>query len=246
MQPDLYSVLVWGQVDETDAAELVTVLTAQEMLRVAPHASLVQFQRIERADELSVRRIATFMQEHEAAQGKLVTKEALIRPAGSVGMMVAGFYDVVQQRFPTCLFTDVTEGLGWLGFGERAADWEPIWQGLVEEQRSQDGLVRALRELLVAHHADLTVASAATALRVSERTLQRRLGAAGIAFRTELTEARVRAAKNLLLTTNLDIKAIALEVGAASPQSFSQLFRQLTGQTPTKWRQLRRSDETTR
>ena len=236
MQPDLFSVIVWGQIDETDAAELSAILTAQEQADLKPHAVLVQFQRIERADELSVRRMAAFMDQHREAQARLVHKEALIRPAGSVGMMVAGFYDVVRQHFPSRVFTDVNEGLTWLGFGEQAANWLPEWQQLVDEQTAEAGSVRALRELLATRHATLTITSAAEALHISERTLQRRLQEAGLSFRNELTEARVSAAQNLLLTTDLDIKAVALQVGAASPQSFSQLFREQTGETPTQWR----------
>jgi transcriptional regulator GlxA family with amidase domain len=50
----------------------------------------------------------------------------------------------------------------------------------------------------------------------------------------------VRVAQQMLLETNYDLKRIAADVGCASLQHFSVLFRNLTGQAPSAWRTLRR------
>jgi transcriptional regulator GlxA family with amidase domain len=71
---------------------------------------------------------------------------------------------------------------------------------------------------------------------VSQRTLQRRLCAAGTTFKDELLRARVRAAQTLMLTSEDNLTAIALEVGCASLQHYSALFRRLIGVSPSAWR----------
>jgi hypothetical protein len=59
---------------------------------------------------------------------------------------------------------------------------------------------------------------------------------AGSTFRTEVIQARMEAAKKLLVDSDLTLAAIALEVGCASSQHFSAQFRRLTGSTPSAWR----------
>lgn len=50
------------------------------------------------------------------------------------------------------------------------------------------------------------------------------------------TERRIARAKQLLATSDLTITAIAMEVGFSSSQHLSRIFRQLTGMTPTAYR----------
>ncbi|MBZ0237586.1 MAG: helix-turn-helix domain-containing protein, partial [Deltaproteobacteria bacterium] len=69
--------------------------------------------------------------------------------------------------------------------------------------------------------------------------LQRHLRAAGTAFQRELDAARVRVAQRLLETSRASLTEIALDVGCASPQHFSALFRRVAGQPPSAWRAAR-------
>jgi AraC-like DNA-binding protein len=71
---------------------------------------------------------------------------------------------------------------------------------------------------------------------VSERSLQRSLGAAGTTFKDEIAEARIRAARRLLADGDEPLSAIAREVGCSSLQHFSTLFRKRTGETPSAFR----------
>jgi AraC-like DNA-binding protein len=77
-------------------------------------------------------------------------------------------------------------------------------------------------------------------LGISERTLQRKLGEAGTGYLNELAEARVRAARRLLLESDAPLTAIAYDVGCASLQHFSALFRKRTGESPSAFRRKRR------
>jgi AraC-like DNA-binding protein len=85
------------------------------------------------------------------------------------------------------------------------------------------------------------VGEAAHALRVSLRTLQRRLSEADTTFHEELAGARLAAAQRLMLDSDAALTTIALEVGCASLQHFSALFRRLAGQSPSAWRQSQRA-----
>jgi AraC-like DNA-binding protein len=75
---------------------------------------------------------------------------------------------------------------------------------------------------------------------VSERTLQRKLGELGTTFQHELSEARVRVAKRLLIDSEAPVTNIALDVGCASLQHFSALFRKHEGESPSTFRKRRR------
>jgi AraC-like DNA-binding protein len=101
--------------------------------------------------------------------------------------------------------------------------------------------VAQLRGWLDRHVADATLTSAARALARSRRSLQRDLHLAGSSFRTELLDARVRRAKTLLLHTAASLTEIAHDVGCASLQHFSLMFRLHSGETPSQWREQQRN-----
>ena len=82
---------------------------------------------------------------------------------------------------------------------------------------------------------------AARRLGLSERTLQRRLDEERTSWKEEVRAARVERAKILLTDTDAKISAIAAEVGCATSQSFSALFRRSTGHTPGEFRATTRT-----
>ncbi len=103
-------------------------------------------------------------------------------------------------------------------------------------------LLFRLRALLDRHPADATVESAAQQLSLSTRSLQRRLIEAKTSFRAELLAARLRKAQRLLAATDLKITAVALDVGCASSQHLSAMFRKMTGESPSVWRSTHRAN----
>jgi len=86
-----------------------------------------------------------------------------------------------------------------------------------------------------------SIERAARELGLSTRSLQRRLRESGATFKSELDAARIRRAERLLSEPEAKITAVAHEVGCASSQSFSALFKRLTGETPSEWRASRAS-----
>jgi len=77
---------------------------------------------------------------------------------------------------------------------------------------------------------------AARALGVTGRTLQRHLAASNTRFTDEVARAQVARAQRLMLDPDAKLGAIALEIGCASASTFSELFRRVTGETPSQWR----------
>lgn len=233
IDPTLFSVVVWGHVEESDSAELSAILMTEQAAGVRPHRSLLHFQHLESVEELAVRRIAAFMSSHQAEQAKVVTKEAVVRPAGTIGMLVGGFYEVVEPPYPVAVCSTVAEAIAWLGADVSA---ETKLDEVLAAARSEAHLVQTLRDLLIKERLDAR--AAALRLGVSERTLQRRLREAGSSFRGELSAARLRAAQDLLLSQpGMDVKVVAIEAGFSSTQSFCHVFRRAMGVTPNEWRE---------
>ena len=81
-----------------------------------------------------------------------------------------------------------------------------------------------------------TIEAAAAGLAVGPRTLQRRLSAAGTRFGTELAHAKVVRARRLMRDPARRLSDVALEVGCATPSAFSDLYRRMTGESPSQWR----------
>ena len=164
--------------------------------------------------------------------GRLV----VMRPPGLPGATVSGLFYELCRGAPAALFTDRREGLQWLGVS--AAELAE----LVELLQALDGsspVVRRLRHHLATDlRAD--VDSAARALGLSSRSLQRALRAAGTSFRNELDRARIRAAEALLVDTDDKLEAVAKAVGLSSRAAFSELFLRHAGEAPGEFRARRR------
>lgn len=73
-------------------------------------------------------------------------------------------------------------------------------------------------------------------LGVSTRTLQRRLGEAGLTYQELLDEVRKTAARRLLAKTNLEPTDVAFLLGFEEPNSFHRSFTSWEGLTPGRWR----------
>ena len=94
-----------------------------------------------------------------------------------------------------------------------------------EAQTTQaPALLRDLRAWLQGHLEGAQLSTAAKALKLSSRTLQRRL----------------EEAKRLLEQTDAPLTQIAFDIGCASLPSFSRLFRRGTGKSPSAWREGRK------
>lgn len=77
-------------------------------------------------------------------------------------------------------------------------------------------------------------------LRISPRTLQRRLEEAGTTYQRLLDEVRSRSARRLLARTDLDAGEVAFLLGFEEQNSFARAFQAWEGTTPARYRALAR------
>ncbi len=94
---------------------------------------------------------------------------------------------------------------------------------------------RLLAMLRPAPHT-LPLDEAARSLGLGPRTLQRGLAKEGMSFRAVRDVAACRLAKELLLRPDLDLEAVAAQVGLSSPAALVRSFKRWTGMTPGAWR----------
>jgi AraC-like DNA-binding protein len=76
----------------------------------------------------------------------------------------------------------------------------------------------------------------AARLKLSTRTLKRRLAEGGTSFSELLRETRTGDARDLLVRTALSVQDIALRLGYQNPANFSRAFAQVTGLSPSAYR----------
>ena len=82
-----------------------------------------------------------------------------------------------------------------------------------------------------------TLERVAPVLRLSARTLQRRLTELGTSFQDLLDETRVTRARRMLDDSSLELADIAEQLGYSEPRAFIRAFKRWTGGTPGAHRQ---------
>jgi AraC-like DNA-binding protein len=233
VSPAFWGILLWGRPNEEDARQLGRTLVLELDPPAIPHVSLVDASRLEGGDVSAFALLQRYLERHSEALARQVLRLALVHPKGLEGAIVAGAYEVLPRPYAVKLFAEIEAALGWLDIDPATA---VALANVHATASSTPPLMGALRSWLDAHLAEPTIGAAAGALALSERSLQRKLHDLEATFQEEVAEARVRAAKRLLLDGDASLTTIALEVGCASPQHFSQLFRRLTGESPSAWR----------
>ena len=239
-QPGFCGFLVWGRPTQLDLERLVRVLEVE--LGSPEHVSLVDARRVEGADPRGFKVLEQYVNTHHEALGRAVKKLAIVRPDGLVGAITSGFFGVTAPPYPVAIFEDRAKAVAWLDVPNGSAALAELARE--EERAAGSPLLRDLRTIIEAKLESATLAKAAKALGMSERSLQRRLGDHHTTFQAEVNHARVRIAKQLLRDTDVNLTQIAHDVGCASLGSFSSLFRRATGEPPSAWRDRHASPRT--
>jgi AraC-like DNA-binding protein len=123
---------------------------------------------------------------------------------------------------------------------------DPVLADLLEEHARMvsahlpepaDEFVGAVRRAVTASlPEEVTTATVARALHVSERTLQRKLTAAGTSFRHVCDATRQGLAMGYLSDPRASISGTAFLLGFSDQASFTRAFRRWTGAPPGAWR----------
>lgn len=236
-QGDLRGAIVWGEPDARDVATLTQGLRsvrAELTSGIARRASLIDLRRLTAVSGEAFNQLAAYVRARRNLWGRLVSRQALLRPRGLAGAVVAGFYAVEDPGFPARTFEDPREALGWLDAGADESFLDEL-DRIHRECSAGFELIEKVRAEL--EHSPRCVASElARRIGTSQRTLQRRFEELGTTFQNERNQAQLRVARRLLLHGNYSVKRVAHEVGCASPQHFSALFQKMTGDSPSAWR----------
>ena len=109
---------------------------------------------------------------------------------------------------------------------------ESLCADLVTRRRERSGTAQQVRVLIAQElHRGAPAAVVAAGLGLSERTLRRRLAAAGTSYSELLDEVRATLAGELL-GSQLTVDDVALRLGYAEASSFIHAHRRWTGRTP--------------
>jgi AraC-like DNA-binding protein len=126
----------------------------------------------------------------------------------------------------------------------------PLAARLAEEQcrellagrRTAASTTDRLRETLLARPGVFpALPAAAAALGLSTRTLRRRLAAEGTSFRAELEGLRRELAARYLGDAALSVTETAARLGYRDVAAFAHAFRRWFGESPGRWRRMRRT-----
>ncbi|MFO0658260.1 MAG: helix-turn-helix transcriptional regulator [Polyangiaceae bacterium] len=85
----------------------------------------------------------------------------------------------------------------------------------------------------------VTLAEVAKRLKMSERSLQRKLASEGVSFDALLDEIRRDLALRYLSDRNIAIAEVAFLLGYSEPSPFHRAFKRWTGTTPSEARRAR-------
>jgi AraC-like DNA-binding protein len=231
--PSLMTMVVWGNPSREDALEVIS--TFRTDLTLGPHAYFIDARRMgANPDPATFAAVVEGVPNWDQYRAHIV-RCAVLLPPGMAGAVVVGFFGMAPPPFDTRFFTDPIAALEWAGAPE------PRRLLLALEELQLDCaqvpvLLQRLRSRLDEESATPNIASVARMLGMSIRLLQRRLFDKGTTYRFELNAARLRKAQRLLAGTDMKITAVALEVGCASSQHLSALFKRMTGESPSSWR----------
>lgn len=228
---------MWGKPLESDIAEMETYWSCCVGKPVFDgRAVFIDARDVHSVDALAFKRLLSYLlRMRQALRG--VGSTTMVHGGGMVGVVTAGLLSVVRPSYP---FRAV--GADQLREAFALANVADIYEQ-VEALRTRNfapEIVLAVRSALQ-RKPDATMELLADELGMSERTLQRRLEAAGTSLRQERQAHVMRQAEELLAATSLDLDAIAARLGLSSASHLVTHFRRTHAMTPGEWRDRNRS-----
>ena len=112
-----------------------------------------------------------------------------------------------------------------------------LCENRIKALQTESGVAARVESLLRQHEGKITLPETAATLSLSPRTLRRRLARQGSSFQELLDQVRFERARHLLLTTQLTVATIGLQLGYRDVANFRAAFRRWAGITPKAYRQ---------
>jgi AraC-like DNA-binding protein len=232
-----FGTVMWGRPLEADIEAMVPYFEVGVNPLYRGHASFVDCRALESIDLLAFAKLLRYLVARRHAWGPNVGRQAVLHPDGVVGVMVAGALHVARPPYPFKCFHGLgDDAFAWCEVSELHADIEALRASLIATPE----ITRRVRSVFQ-ERGPAGTAEVARVLGLSQRTLQRRLEDAGTTFREERDRHVSVAIEGLLDGTDLDLDAIAAEVGLSSASHLIAHFRASHGVTPGTWRAERRA-----
>ena len=164
-----------------------------------------------------------------------VAKQVVLHQGGLAHAAVAGMFQFLKPAHPVVFCEDVTAAYTEIG----AIDLRASAEALRSELLGVPEIVRRVRAALENLPPGAEFVAIAKSLKTSVRSLQRHLADSGTSLREERQLHIVRAAERLLEATEMDLDAVAAQVGASSASHLVTMFRQHRKTTPGAYRAAR-------
>lgn len=230
-----FGTMIWGRPDEQDVEHMCAAHEVGANPLFAGHTSLVDIRALEAVDKLAFERLLAYLLRRRDDWSPNVSRQAVLHRGGVAQASVAGMFQFLRPGHPVEFFDDVVAAHDWIGIADASEELEALRHSLLgvpdvvrRVQASFESLPRA------------TTRDVARALGMSTRTLQRHLMESGTSLRAERQKHLLRASERLLEGTELDLAAIAAEVGASSSSHLVALYRAHHGVTPAAYRARKR------
>lgn len=111
--------------------------------------------------------------------------------------------------------------------------FQTFWKQLLIEDVDYQNLIPSITTILMSQHGNCkNIDSLAERLRISVRTLHRRLAAEGVTYQSIVDDVRRRLALRYLEQTSMTTDQIAERVGFSDAANFRKAFKRWTGLTP--------------
>ncbi|NUP08275.1 MAG: AraC family transcriptional regulator [Polyangiaceae bacterium] len=232
----VFGTIIWGRPDEHDVEQMCAAHEVGADPLFAGHTSLVDIRALQAVDLLAFERLLGYLVRRRDDWSPNVSRQVVLHRGGYAHAVVAGMFQFLGAGHPVAFHDDAKAAYEAIGASDVSAELETLRETLLgvpdvvrRVQAAFDGLPRGA-----------TSADVARAVGTSSRSLQRHLMACGSSFRLERQRYLLRASERLLEGTELDLDAIALQVGASSPSHLVALYRTHHGTTPAAFRARRR------
>ncbi|MCA9624319.1 MAG: helix-turn-helix transcriptional regulator [Myxococcales bacterium] len=232
-----FGTMIWGRPDERDIDEMCAAheVGASDLFR--GHTSLVDLRALQSVDVLAFNRLLAYLVSRREAWSPNVSRQAVLHRSEVAHAAIVGMLEFLRPGHPIAYFSTPSDAYEAIG----AADLQPELEALRDHVLGVPDVVRRVRTAFDDLPKPATPERVARALGTSTRSLQRRLSACGTSLTIERQLHWVRAIEALLQGTDLDLDAIALQVGATSPSHVVTLFKTHRGITPGEFRARRRA-----
>jgi hypothetical protein len=116
--PQLDGTLLWGSPSIGDVELLSRAGGALHRRDAAPRVSLLDLRRVRDIPPETYQAMSGYIRRIKRSLKKRLRAQALVRPQGMPGAVIAGYFEIEPLEHPFRIFTDPAEALAWLGRSE--------------------------------------------------------------------------------------------------------------------------------